>query len=152
MKRSPVAYAWPVVPTSVMALICVAITDRPTAHHGSERFAQEVAVDLIGPLRSAQTVVHHPHQIDDDDRPVQRVHASGKQPAKHPEDDENGRLDEHDAHVQAGHLRHAAPHSCVLHSGVHRTSTCDTASSAMRSAWASSEDTMPCQASMTRCA
>jgi hypothetical protein len=39
MKRRPVEYARPVVPTMVTALICVAITDSPTAHHGNERFA-----------------------------------------------------------------------------------------------------------------
>jgi hypothetical protein len=41
MKRRPVSYAWPVVPTMVTALICVAITDSPTAHHGSERLARK---------------------------------------------------------------------------------------------------------------
>ena len=35
----PSAYAWPVVPTSVIALSCVAITDSPTAHHGRLRLA-----------------------------------------------------------------------------------------------------------------
>ena len=33
----PSAYPWPVVPIIVMALNCVAITDRPTAHHGRLR-------------------------------------------------------------------------------------------------------------------
>src|SRR5439155_20892885 len=49
-KRSPVAYAWPVVPTSVTALICVAITDRPTAHHGSDRFARKYPSTLSVPF------------------------------------------------------------------------------------------------------
>ena len=37
----PSSYALPVVPTSVIALSCVAITDRPTAHHGRLRFARK---------------------------------------------------------------------------------------------------------------
>ena len=41
MKRMPSAYACPVVPTSVMADICVAITDRPTAHQGRLRPARK---------------------------------------------------------------------------------------------------------------
>jgi hypothetical protein len=41
MKRRPVRYACPVVPIIVTALICVAITERPTAHHGKERFARK---------------------------------------------------------------------------------------------------------------
>src|SRR5580693_6495946 len=49
-KRRPVAYAWPVVPTSVTALICVAITDRPTAHHGSDRFARKYPSTLSVPF------------------------------------------------------------------------------------------------------
>ena len=36
MKRRPVKYACPVVPTRVTALIFVAITDNPTAHQGSD--------------------------------------------------------------------------------------------------------------------
>ena len=37
----PSAYPCPVVPTSVIALSCVAITESPTAHHGRLRFARK---------------------------------------------------------------------------------------------------------------
>ena len=40
-KRRPERYPCPVVQQIVTALICVAITDRPTAHHGSERLARK---------------------------------------------------------------------------------------------------------------
>src|SRR5438093_1356168 len=43
MNLRPVRYAWPVVPTMVTALICVAITDRPTAHHGPDRTGRRLA-------------------------------------------------------------------------------------------------------------
>src|SRR4029079_3805746 len=49
-NRRPVAYACPVVPTSVTALICVAITDRPTAHHGRDRFARKDPSTLSVPF------------------------------------------------------------------------------------------------------
>jgi hypothetical protein len=73
MKRRPVECAWPVVPTSVTALICVAITDRPIAHHGSDRLPK-VAFDLVRPFRAAQAVVDDPRHVDDDDGPVERSH------------------------------------------------------------------------------
>ncbi len=37
----PLVYAWPVVPTKVMALICVAITESPAAHQGISRPARK---------------------------------------------------------------------------------------------------------------
>jgi len=40
-ERSPVRVGLAVVPTMVTALICVAITDRPTAHHGSDRLPRK---------------------------------------------------------------------------------------------------------------
>ena len=106
MKRRPVEYAWPVVPTSVTALICVAITDRPTAHHGSERFAEKVALDLVRALRSAQAVDHHPRDVDDDDGPVDEAHALGKHPTEKPERNDDRRFEDDDLH-EGHHARGA---------------------------------------------
>ena len=40
-EAQAVVVALPVVPTSVTALSCVAMTDSPTAHHGMDRFARK---------------------------------------------------------------------------------------------------------------
>ena len=45
-KRMPSPYAWPVVPTKVMAEIWVAMTERPTAHHGISRPARKKSSSL----------------------------------------------------------------------------------------------------------
>ena len=60
MKRRPVAYACPVVPTSVIALSCVAITDNPTAHHGSERPPRKYpsTLSVFRVRRIASTTIH----------------------------------------------------------------------------------------------
>src|SRR4029079_7476026 len=50
MKRMPSAYAWPVVPTSVIALNCVANTDSPTAHQGRLRLASRYPSPPLVPL------------------------------------------------------------------------------------------------------
>src|SRR5688572_2227053 len=41
MNRRPSVAPWPVVPIIVIAESCVAITDSPTTHQGSERFARK---------------------------------------------------------------------------------------------------------------
>src|SRR4051812_28173425 len=55
----PSAYAWPVVPTRVIALNCVAITDNPTAHHGRLRLASRypsIPVDALVRLSPSITI------------------------------------------------------------------------------------------------
>ena len=81
-----------------MALICVAITDSPTAHHGSERFAEEVAVDLVGALRAAQAVDDDPAEVGDDDDPVERAHHANSLP-KHAQRSDDDDLEDEDADV-----------------------------------------------------
>src|SRR4051812_38062183 len=41
MNRMPSVAPWPVVPIIVTAESCVAMTESPTAHHGSERLARK---------------------------------------------------------------------------------------------------------------
>ena len=72
----PSAAPWPVVPIIVTAESCVAMTERPTAHHGRLAIGEQIAVDCLGSLRSAQAVDDDLAEVADDDDPVERAHLS----------------------------------------------------------------------------
>ena len=58
------------MPIIVIALNCVAITDRPDRPPRQAAAAEKVAFELVAPLRQAQAVPDHPDEVDADDCPV----------------------------------------------------------------------------------
>src|SRR5580704_2766319 len=95
-NRRPVAYACPVVPTIVTALICVAMTDRPTAHHGSERFARKYPSTLSVPFerRRPSETIHTMYTTTTSQSSLRM--GSGERAAEQPERDDDRRLEDHD--------------------------------------------------------
>jgi hypothetical protein len=71
-KLMPCVYACPVVPTNVMALICVAITDRPAAHHFISRPARKKSEIPFVSRPDPDAEADDPDEVDDEDDPVDR--------------------------------------------------------------------------------
>ncbi len=65
--------------------------------------AEKITFDFVRPLRSPQPVVHNPHEVDDDDGPVERAHGLGKHPAEDDQRDDDSRFEKNDADVGASH-------------------------------------------------
>jgi hypothetical protein len=57
-----------------MALSCVAITDRPTVHHGRLRLPRKYPSISFASLGEPQTVVDDPDEIRGDEGPVEDAH------------------------------------------------------------------------------
>ena len=68
------ASPWPVVPTRVIALNCVAMTDKPDGPPGQAAVGEEVALDFVGPGRPPDSIPDDPHEVGGDDEPVEQVH------------------------------------------------------------------------------
>src|SRR3954469_15988955 len=106
MKRMPSAYACPVVPTRVMALSCVAITDNPTAHQGRLRFARKypsTSVAAFVRLRPSTTIQtrYAATTIQSSARIGRRSAREGT--AHDPERSDHGGVTQEDERVRAAH-------------------------------------------------
>ena len=66
----PFVYAWPVVPTKVMALIWVAITESPAAHQGISPPGEEEVADPARAPPHPQAEGHDADEVGREDDPV----------------------------------------------------------------------------------
>src|SRR3954466_13420914 len=60
----PSVAPWPVVPMRVMAEICGATTNKPTAHHGSDRFARKYpSIFFVPHERRSPSIMTYPMYV-----------------------------------------------------------------------------------------